>query len=176
MEQVKISSASLPDLETIQIIGRQTYLDTFKNSNTEADMRKYLEESFSEQNLRTEIGNPNSWFFIAWENETPVGYLKINTGKAQTELQDSSSLEIQRIYVKSSHHGKKVGQLLLDKALAIALSQNKNYLWLGVWEQNPRAIRFYEKNGFVAFDKHLFKMGNDEQTDILMKKTLIPAL
>jgi ribosomal protein S18 acetylase RimI-like enzyme len=172
MEQISITKASLEDFETIQVIGRQTFLETFADSNTASDMNKYLEENFSEQKIRIEISNPDSMFFIAWDEGNPVGYLKINTGKAQTELQEENSLEIERIYVKSSHHGKKVGQLLCDKALETGLLQNKAYLWLGVWEENPRAIRFYEKNGFVAFDKHIFKMGNDEQTDIMMKKTL----
>lgn len=172
MEQIEITIAGLKDFATIQVIGRQTFLETFADSNTEADMNKYLEENFSEQRVKTELGNSGSSFFIAWENEVPVGYLKINVGKAQTELQDNTSLEIERIYVKSSHHGKKVGQLLYEKALEMGLLQNKTYLWLGVWEENPRAIRFYEKNGFVAFDKHIFKMGNDEQTDIMMKKII----
>lgn len=81
-------------------------------------------------------------------------------------------MEIERTYVLRSHHGKKVGQLLYNQALDVALNNKAEYLWLGVWEQNPRAIRFYEKNGFVAFDKHIFKLGADEQTDIMMKKLL----
>lgn len=69
-------------------------------------------------------------------------------------------------------HGKKVGQILYEKALKLAQEINADFVWLGVWEQNSRAIRFYEKNGFMAFDKHIFKLGNDEQTDIMMKLTL----
>lgn len=174
MEQIEITIAYLKDLGTIQVIGRQTFLETFADSNTEDDMNEYLEENFNEQKVRSELENADSSFFIAWENEIPVGYLKVNVGIAQTELQDNTSLEIERIYVKSSHHGKKVGQLLYEKALEMGLLQNKVYLWLGVWEENLRAIRFYEKNGFVAFDKHIFKVGNDKQTDIMMKKILTP--
>lgn len=69
-------------------------------------------------------------------------------------------------------HGKKIGQILYDKAFEIAKQLNADYVWLGVWEQNPKAIRFYEKNGFVPFDKHVFKLGSDEQTDIMMKLQL----
>lgn len=176
MNQIEITKASPEDFKTIQVIGRQTYFETFSSSNTEADMAKYLEESFNEKKISAELANPDSMFFIAWDNDHPVGYLKVNTGKSQTELQDDTALEIERIYVKSSHHGKMIGQLLYDKALKIAMVQDKAYLWLGVWEENPRAIKFYEKNGFVAFDKHIFKMGNDEQTDIMMKKILNHAL
>ena len=118
------------------------------------------------------MNHPDSEFFIAWEVEAPVGYLKINTGQAQTEPQGDTALEIERIYVLKAYHGKKVGQLLYEQALDMAQQQNKSLIWLGVWEENPRAIRFYEKNGFIAFDKHIFKFGDDQQTDILMKKTL----
>lgn len=172
MEYLQIRKATTKDLGTVQLIGRETFFETFADSNTEEDMKKYLEDSFNDDQLTIELSNPDSLFYIAWEDENPVGYLKLNKGNAQTEMQDDMALEIERIYVKTSYHGKKVGQLLYDKALEVAQQQHHSYLWLGVWEKNPRAIRFYEKNGFKAFDKHMFKMGNDEQVDIMMKKEL----
>ncbi len=172
MEYIQIRKATAKDLRTVQLIGRETFFETFSDSNTEDDMNKYLEDSFNDSKLTSELSNPDSLFYIAWEDGSAVGYLKINTGIAQTEQQDKKALEIERIYVKSSHHGKKVGQLLYEKALEVAQQQHNSYLWLGVWEKNPRAIRFYEKNGFTSFDKHIFKMGNDEQVDIMMKKEM----
>ena len=80
--------------------------------------------------------------------------------------------KIERIYVLKEFHGKKVGQILYDTAFEMAKQRCADYLWLGVWEENPRAINFYKKNGFVEFDKHIFKLGNDEQTDIMMKLQL----
>ncbi len=74
--------------------------------------------------------------------------------------------------VLKEFHGKKVGQLLYDKAIEIAKQKNTEYIWLGVWEENPRAISFYKKNCFVEFDKHFFKLGDDKQTDIMMKLKL----
>lgn len=173
MQQIVIREGSIRDLEAIARIGKETFFETFAPSNTEADMQKYLEENFSAEKVGRELNNPDSLFFIAWEDNTPIGYLKVNTGKAQTEIKDDISLEIERIYVKSTYHGKNVGQVLYEKALEIAKLQEKSYIWLGVWEENPKAIRFYEKNGFVVFDKHVFKMGEDEQTDVMMKKVLL---
>jgi len=167
-----INKASLEDLETLQSLGKQTFYETFAKDNSEEAMQKYLEESFTTEKIKSELNNPDSQFFIAWEEDNPIGYLKVNSGKAQTELQDETSLEIERIYVKSSHHGKKVGQLLYDKALETAKQFNKSYVWLGVWEENERALNFYKKNGFVEFDKHIFILGEDKQTDLMMKKIL----
>ncbi|AZA83623.1 GNAT family N-acetyltransferase [Chryseobacterium lactis] len=167
-----INKTSSEDWEIIQNLGIQTFSETFAEDNSEEAMEKYLEESFNSGKVQSELNNPNSHFYIAWEEDNPVGYLKVNSGKAQTELQDDTSLEIERIYVKKSHHGKKVGQLLYNQALETARSLKKSYVWLGVWEENVRALNFYKKNGFVEFDKHIFRLGDEEQTDLMMKKVL----
>jgi len=172
MTSIVLKKAISADLQTLQQIGKETFYETFSKHNSEAEMQKYLAESFASEKILKELNTPESQFFIAWEDESPVGYLKVNSGKAQTELQDGTAIEIERIYVKSSHQGKKVGQLLFDKALEIARQQNKNYIWLGVWEENKKAVNFYTKNGFTEFDKHIFRLGNDEQTDLMMKKVL----
>lgn len=173
MTPIIINQANLEDLETIQSIGRQTFTETFAASNSEEEMERYLTESFSTDRVKSELTNPDSLFYIAWEEDNPVGYLKVNSGNAQTELGDETALEIERIYVKSTHQGKKVGQLLYSQALETAEALKKTYIWLGVWEKNLKAIQFYTKNGFVEFDKHIFRLGNDEQTDIMMKKVLL---
>lgn len=172
MNTIAIRKAELSELAVVQAIARATFLETFAATNTEADMQHYLTEKFSDAAISAELSHPNSSFFIAWSDEAPIGYLKINTGPAQTEPQGDTTLEIERIYVRNAYHGKKVGQRLYEQALASARQQNKTQLWLGVWEENPKAIRFYEKNGFVAFDKHIFQLGADQQTDILMRKVL----
>lgn len=172
MTSIVLRKAVSADLQTLQQIGKETFYETFSKHNSEAEMQKYLAESFASEKILKELNTPESQFFIAWEDESPVGYLKVNSGKAQTELQDGTAIEIERIYVKSSHQGKKVGQLLFDKALEIARQQNKKYIWLGVWEENKKAVNFYTKNGFTEFAKHIFRLGNDEQTDLMMKKVL----
>ena len=172
MSSIIINKASAEDVEIVQSLGRQTFSETFAENNTEEAMKKYLEESFNTEKIKSELNNPDSLFYIAWEEDNPVGYLKVNSGKAQTELQDETSLEIERIYVKKSHHGKKVGQLLYNQALETVKQLGKSYLWLGVWEKNLRALQFYRKNGFVEFDKHIFRLGEEEQTDLMMKKIL----
>lgn len=156
----------------LQQIGRQTFYETFSAGNTEENMTKYLEEGFTTEKLTAELTNEGSSFYFAVLDDKVIGYLKLNIGQSQTELQDDKALEIERIYVLQEYHGKKVGQMLYEQAMQIAAQVNAHYVWLGVWEENQRAISFYTKNGFVAFDKHIFKLGDDEQTDIMMKKIL----
>jgi diamine N-acetyltransferase len=169
MKTIKIVKISHTHLVQLQEIGRQTFAETFSSTNTEENMKAYLEEGFSNAKLSAELDNPNSEFYFATLNNTVIGYLKINFGLAQTELKDDKALEIERIYVLQEFHGKKVGQLLYDHAIHLAKEKKADYVWLGVWEKNHRAIQFYTKNGFVEFDQHIFVLGDDEQTDIMMK-------
>ncbi|WP_348823115.1 GNAT family N-acetyltransferase [Flavobacterium aestuarii] len=172
MDNIIIRRITAADLEALQDIGRQTFEETFSESNSEENMKRYLEEGFSTEKLLAELNDNNSEFYFATINGDVIGYLKVNFGESQTELQDSKALEIERIYVVKEFHGKKAGQQLYSKAIEIAEQKNTAYVWLGVWEENHKAIRFYSKNGFVEFDKHIFKLGSDEQIDIMMKRKL----
>ncbi len=172
MTAIEIKKVTPSDINQLQEIGRQTFYETFSVGNTEENMKKYLEEGFSIDKLAAELNDKNADFYFAALDNMVIGYLKINFGQSQTELKDDKALEIERIYVVEAYHGKEVGQLLFDKAIQIAKEKNLDFIWLGVWEENPRAINFYKKNGFVAFDKHIFKLGNDQQIDILMKLKL----
>lgn len=172
MENFQIKKVSINDIVQLQEIGRKTFFETFSESNTEQDMTKYLEEGFSVEKLSEELSRENSEFYFAVIDNNVVGYLKINSGESQTEMQDNEGLEIERIYVLKEYHGKKAGQFLYEHAIQIAETNKVNFVWLGVWEENHRAISFYKKNGFVEFDKHIFVLGTDEQTDIMMKKNL----
>lgn len=174
MLAIAIKKVALSDIETLQKISKKTFFDTFSPCNTEENTQRYLDEQFSKEQLTAELNNSNSAFYFAVLDNTIIGYLKLNTGQAQTELQDAGALEIERIYVLQAFHGKKAGQVLYEKAIQIATDQNAPHIWLGVWEENKRAIRFYEKNGFTAFGTHIFRLGNDAQTDLLMRKKLIP--
>ena len=173
MENIEIRKVNLNDINQLQQIGKQTFFETFAASNSAENMKQYLEEGFSIEKLTSEVADPNCAFYFAILDNAIIGYLKLNFGASQTELKDNKGLEIERIYVQKEFHGKKIGQILYDKAIEVAKQANADYVWLGVWEENPRAISFYKKNGFVEFDKHIFVLGDDEQTDIMMKLDLV---
>lgn len=166
---VIIRPASRLDLATLQAIGRKTFVETFAEGNSDENLAAYLEEGFSEDKLGAELQNENSQFYFALQKEDVIGYLKVNWGDAQSENQDPNALEIERIYVLQQYHGTQVGALLYEQALSIAQTRKAPYIWLGVWEENPRAIRFYQKQGFVEFGEHIFQLGDDAQRDVLMK-------
>jgi diamine N-acetyltransferase len=172
MDKIEIKKVSTDDLNELQSIGRQTFFETFAEVNTESNMKKYLEENFNPGKLKSELLIPDSEFYFASIHNKVTGYLKLNFGPAQTELKDHKAIEIERIYVLQEFHRQKIGQLLYNTALQIAAKSKAEYIWLGVWEKNFRAINFYKKNGFTEFDKHIFKLGDDVQTDLMMKLKL----
>ena len=172
MQDFTIRAIDVKDLQVLQSLSKQTFTETFASSNTKENMDKYLLEALSLEKLTEELNNPNSLFYFIEDSHTPIGYLKLNMGTSQTELNDNSALEIERIYVTKAYQGKKVGQKLYEKAIQVAKDKEVEYVWLGVWEENHKAIRFYTKNGFTAFDKHIFTLGNEAQTDIMMKLTI----
>lgn len=174
MMELNITIVQINDsnIAALQQIGRQTFSETFAESNSAENMAKYLEEAYSYEKLNAELNDPNSIFYFAKMDQNVIGYLKLNFGASQTELKDKNALEIERIYVLKEFHGKKVGQLLFDKAIEIAKEYHVAYVWLGVWENNKRALQFYTKNGFVEFDQHIFVLGDEAQTDIMMKLEL----
>ncbi|MFC0779944.1 GNAT family N-acetyltransferase [Flavobacterium sp. HJSW_4] len=173
MNTLEIIKATADDVLKLQAIGRQTFSETFADVNSEENMKKYLDESFATAKLTSELNNPSSYFYLAVLDEKVVGYLKLNTAEAQTEKEDLNALEVERIYVAKEFHGKKVAQALYAQAEKTAEELKATYMWLGVWEENFRAVSFYTKNGFVQFDTHIFRLGDDEQTDLMMKKVLI---
>ena len=170
--EVKIHQAGIDELEELQQISRTTFTETFSVHNSEENMRNYLRDNLSLEKLGEELNNPESSFYFAEMKDQVIGYLKLNVGAAQNEWKENTGLEIERIYVLKEYHGLTIGQLLFEKAISIATSMKMQYVWLGVWEKNERAIAFYTKNGFKVVDQHLFKLGDDVQTDYLMKRTL----
>ncbi len=172
MDNLVIKECGLKDIEEVKYICEKTFYETFSGENTKEDMENYLKENFSYEKLEWEIANDYSKFYIVKNNEEVTAYMKLNFDKAQTEEGHDNTLEVQRIYVLQEYKGKHIGKMLIQEAIEIGKINNLNYIWLGVWEHNLAAIRFYEKQGFVKFDTHIFKLGNDEQTDNLMKLML----
>lgn len=169
MKGLVIRKLEIMDAVQLRNISIKTYRQAFDSTNSEENMLDYINKSFSIEQLTEEINNPNSEFFFAELEQEIIGYLKLNFGKAQKEFQNDDSLEVERIYVDNNFHGKRIGQSLFDFALSQAKKKAVQYVWLGVWEHNSKAIQFYEKNGLEVFDQHPFRMGDEVQTDLLMK-------
>jgi diamine N-acetyltransferase len=169
---INMKKCTLPDLPKLQEISYETFNETFKSQNSPENMNAYLERAFNLQQLEGELSNVSSQFFFIDVNDEIAGYLKVNIDEAQSEEMGHEALEIERIYVKKSFQKNGLGKYLLNQAIDIAMGFNKKKIWLGVWEKNENAIIFYKKMGFVKSGSHSFYMGDEEQVDFIMTKTL----
>ena len=170
---ITIQKAGIADARPLLAFSKKTFYDFFAHLNDSANMEAYAAVAFTDQSMLQQLGNPGSEFYFAMLGREIAGYLKLNFNDAQTEFRHKNALEIERIYVSAEHHGKYIGQQLLDFALNIAKNNQFEYVWLGVWEHNEKAIGFYKHNGFEVFASHDFLLGDDKQTDLLMKKMLV---
>ena len=170
---MELKKGTLADVMLLQQISIETFIDTFKEQNTEEDLKQYLEKAYTVDQLKKELANENSSFFFLQDNEETVGYLKVNVEDAQTEDSAENAMEIERIYIRNNYKRKGYGKFLIDQAERFAQKENKKTIWLGVWEENTAALAFYKDRGFVQTSSHSFFMGDDEQTDLIMTKQLV---
>ncbi len=170
---INIKKCTREDLRKLQEISYETFNETFKHQNSPENMNAYLEKAFNLKQLEEELSNRYSQFFFVYFHNEVAGYLKVNSGDAQSEEMGEESLEIERIYIKNKFQKNGLGKYLLNKAMEVAVERNKKKIWLGVWEKNENAIAFYKNMGFVQIGSHSFYMGDEEQMDFIMTKTLL---
>ncbi|MFT3934795.1 MAG: GNAT family N-acetyltransferase [Chitinophagaceae bacterium] len=170
--ELMIRYANTADAESIALLSRKTFYDTFAAVNSKEDMDKFMNETFSMDVLKKEVQEPSNIFITAFMGDELVGYAKMIESENPPQLRNVSSIEISRLYAAQHIIGKGIGKALMEKCISVGIEKNKSVIWLGVWEHNQRAISFYTKFGYQKFGEHPFILGNDVQTDWLMKKDL----
>jgi ribosomal protein S18 acetylase RimI-like enzyme len=174
--------SSLPDLivrrgkaedaELLAELGARTFSETFAADNTPEDMAAYLASAFSPEQQAAEIADPHCWFQIAETNGLAVGYAMLRSGSVPHSVTDDKPIELVRLYVSQESLGSGVGAALMQACIGEAKRRGYETLWLGVWENNHRAQAFYRKWDFLKVGTHLFQLGDDPQSDILMQRSI----
>ncbi len=158
--------------ELISELAAATFYDTYAAYNTAEDMELYSREHFNKQKIVEEINEPDVQYFLAYADDQPAGFVKMRNTQHPKLLLDTKHIEIERIYVLKKFQKQKVGAALIQHCIANAKEQGFEIIWLGVWQENSSAIAFYEKTGFEKFGSQSFLLGEDLQTDWLMKLKL----
>lgn len=174
MSEIKIRQSTPKDAEMLAELSYQTFWDAFHEhpENAPEDMADYMEKAFNVETIRAELGDKNSVFLIAEIENEPAGYAKISFGAIEDGITAEKPVELNRLYSHQKFLGKGVGARLMEECFRLAKENGCDVMWLGVWEFNPRAQRFYEKYGFRQVGKHVFQLGSDAQTDLLMQKEI----
>ena len=172
--QITIRQAGPEDVALLADLAYRTFWDAFAHhpKNAPDDLNHYMRQAFNPEQLATELASENNLFLISETNDAASGYAKLVFGNIEAGISASQPVELERLYAHQEHLGTGVGQRLMDACLDRSREHGCDVIWLGVWEFNPRAQRFYEKNGFRVVGTHVFQLGSDPQTDILMQREL----
>lgn len=178
MSEIKIRQATVEDAEMLADLAYKTFWDAFHDhpKNAPEDLADYMRKAFNLEQTERELVEENSIFLIAEIENEPAGYAKIMFGNIEEGITSENPIELNRLYSKQDFLGKGIGAKLMEECFRIANDNNCDVMWLGVWEYNPRARRFYEKYGFREVGKHVFQLGSDAQIDLLMQKELAAGL
>ncbi len=174
MSEIIIRQAAIEDAAMLTELSYTTFWDAFHDhpKNTPEDMADYMQTAFNVGQIEKELAEENSIFLVAEIAGDPAGYIKLKINNVEEPIEAAKPIELCRLYSKQEFLGKGVGARLLEESFRIAGENNCDVMWLGVWEFNPRAQRFYEKYGFRKVGKHTFQLGSDAQTDLLMQREI----
>jgi ribosomal protein S18 acetylase RimI-like enzyme len=167
-----LETPSPRDAERLAALKADTFSETFADDNDPVELAAHLERSFSAEAVARQLADPDCETYWVLDDTVPVGYLKVNRGRAQTEPGLDDGLEVEQLYVLGTHHGRGLGGRLLDLAVEIARRDGFGFVWLSVWERNDKAISLYRHRGYEVFDEHVFMFGAEPQTDLLMRLDL----
>ncbi|EPB89421.1 hypothetical protein HMPREF1544_03790 [Mucor circinelloides 1006PhL] len=170
MSEIQVTQIDANYAQTLSALGRRLFADTFSSDNTPENIEAYLDESYKPEIQEKELNDPTMYTYMAFdENKLPVGFAQLRQNeKVYDFVGDPEAIELQRIYVDKNCAGKGIGSKLMAACLSKAKELNKKTMWLGVWEFNPNAIKFYTNKGFKKVGSHVFKMGEQEDTDYIM--------
>ena len=174
MPDVTIREATADDAKVLTDLAYTTFWDAFAHhpKNAPDDLNHYMRQAFSLEQTTAELRDENSIFLIAEIDGEAAGYAKILIDNIEEGITAERPIELNRLYSHQQFLGRGIGQALMDACFARARADGRDVMWLGVWEFNPRAQRFYEKNGFRVVGSHVFQLGEDAQTDLLMQREL----
>jgi diamine N-acetyltransferase len=150
-------------------LGARTFSETFGPDNTPEDMAAYLGAAFGPEIQAAELADPSTTFFVADIEGVAAGYAQLRGGGTDG-VTGAKPVEVVRFYASKEWIGRGVGPALMRACLDEAWRAGFLTLWLGVWERNLRAQAFYRKWGFRVVGAHVFQLGSDPQTDLLMER------
>ncbi len=175
--EIHLEQPTTEDVAELLDLAKTTFCDAFEHLNAPADFAAHLAETFTVERFLAELADPMSEYWWARKDGLPVGFIKLNKGRTHDAFEvllktDGRLCELQRIYVRTDQKRLGIGQKLMDLALERARLDDSDWLWLGVFEANERAIQFYTAQGFEVFGRHFFDIGRDRQVDLLMRKAV----
>ncbi|MEP6617018.1 MAG: GNAT family N-acetyltransferase [Ginsengibacter sp.] len=172
--KINIRRAMPGDAPIIAALSEITFVESFKGTCSDEDLDHFVNKCFSPEGIEKELKDENDFYFIAWLNDDPAGYIRLKEDYTDyPAMKKYRAIELKRIYVLLEYQNKKIGAALMARALELAVGEKFEAVWLGVWEFNDKAIEFYKKREFTDTGfTHTFYIGSTAQTDHWMIRML----
>ena len=172
MQAIEIRKASVDDAQMLAVLGSRAFYEAFGQYNDPADMQAYLDLAFNPDNIRTQLDDNTNTFLIAYFQKEPAGYAKLKRHSSVPELEGEKVIQLERIYALQDFLDRKVGKTLMESCIQISRKEGYQKMWLSVWQENKRAIAFYEKWGFKVIGLKQFIIGKEVNDDFVMSLEL----
>ncbi len=169
---IRIRKAKIEEVPAVRELAIEVYTDTFADQNTPANLQAFYRDSYNLPKFKSEFHEAGATLYLATDELKIIGFLRLRQSREVEKQLGLNTVELHRLYVHRDYHGTSASRLLMEKAMSYAMEKKFEWMWLGVWEKNFRAQKFYAKWGFERFGEHVFQMGDDPQTDWLLKKKL----
>ena len=167
-----ITKVSIEEAAILSNLAAFTFQEAWSEPGNADDLNNYIDEYFNELTIRSELENPEIGYFIITDDDVNAGYMKLEFNCQPEGHLLQSTVALHRLYVKASHRNLKLETHLMNYAFSEAIMNGSKTIWLGVWNENYAAMRFYERFGFKRFGNYQFVMGTIVSDDYLMKRSL----
>lgn len=169
---IRIRKAKIEEVPAVLELAIEVYTDTFAEHNSPENLQAFFNDVYTFEKFKEEFHEHDSVLYIALDDLKIIGFLRLRLNAEVNHQLGKNHIELHRLYIHRDYQGGSVSKLFMEEALSYAKEKEYEWIWLGVWEKNFRAQKFYAKFGFEKFGSHTFQMGDDPQVDWLLKKKL----
>lgn len=162
-----IRQAKVEDKNLLSALATTTFYEAYFEQDVSINLSNYIVESFNTGQMENELEDTNSLFFIAELGHRAIGYAKLRQASRIDCVTDEKAIELQRIYVLEKMKGKNIGARLMERCFEESRQRGYSTLWLGVWQYNPSAQKFYEKLGFQRVGEMKFEYASNIETNFV---------
>lgn len=154
----KITKATIKNTKQLAKVAKASFLTAHGHSASKEDIDNYVTDNFCEENFIQELENPDNHYYLIYYNSELAGYSKITFDTSSVHIRSKNVTYMSRLYLLKEFYGLNLGKALFDFNISLSKKNGQQGIWLAVWIENTRAIKFYTKMGFKIVGKYDFKI------------------
>jgi diamine N-acetyltransferase len=157
----------------LRTMARQAFSEAFAHLYDPIQFSQFLEQAYGVGGTMDRgLADPLIRWQVAAVGDQVIGYVKLTSLTLPAPAPNPGAIELQQIYVLSPWHGRGVAERLMNWALDTARAMGAPEIYLGVFDHNTRAKRFYGRHGFSEVARCTFQLGDQIDDDRVWRKTL----